>query len=71
MDRNEQAKAIAAVRKRQAKLIRLMAHYAGQLVEIDNEICALMCEAAHYAGLDDDVTATVIEPKDDKDGKGG
>lgn len=71
MDKNAQAKAIAAVRKRQAKLTRLMAHYAAQLVELDSELCALMCEAAKNAGLDDDVTATVIEPKDDKDGKGG
>lgn len=38
-------------------------------------LCALLCDLAEThgetAGADREVVATVIEPKDDKDGKGG
>jgi len=60
---------IDKVRRRQARLIRFMTHYAGQLAVMDDDLCGLLRHAAQMAcdagQIGGDVTAAVIAPKDD------
>lgn len=58
---------ISQVTKRQHRLTRAIAMQTELLIETNERLCALHCEAAkmlNAAGhLGDDVTAQVIEPK--------
>lgn len=66
MNRNAIAKQLSAFGRREHALMK-------QLARVQAERCALLCEVAQAeeTALDREVVPTVIEPKDDKDGKGG
>lgn len=64
---NDLAKEIARLRNKQRRLIVHIGIQADKLLEVDNELCVLLAQAAQLAcdagQIDGDVTATVIEPK--------
>lgn len=71
MNRNDVAKELAHLGNSDFRLLSRLAAIHTALEVNRKRRCELLSLTAKSAGLDDDVTATVIEPKDDKDGKGG
>lgn len=70
MDKNDVAKKLAKVLRQEARHTRLATMHLAKLAEVQAERCALLQGAAPEAGLEPDVLAAVVAPKDDDDDGG-